>query len=134
MDISELKVEEFTSPYVISISSQDTLDTALNLMQENGIRHLPVIDNGDVLGMVSERDVLTHMGKVWDKIMHVEDIMNSDILSVNANDNLGDVAFALSSQKKGSAVVLDDEGKVYGIFTTTDALNALVEIFLPQQL
>jgi acetoin utilization protein AcuB len=101
MDISELKVEEFTSPYVISISSQDTLDTALNLMQENGIRHLPVIDNGDVLGMVSERDVLTHMGKVWDKIMHVEDIMNSDILSVNANDNLGDVAFALSSQKKG---------------------------------
>lgn len=134
MDISELKVEEFTSPYVISISSQDTLDTALNLMQENGIRHLPVINNGDVLGMISERDVLTHMGKVWDKIMHVEDIMNSDILSVNANDNLGDVAFALSSQKKGSAVVLDDEGKVYGIFTTTDALNALVEIFLPQQL
>lgn len=134
MDISELKVEEFTSPYVISISSQDTLDTALNLMQENGIRHLPVINNGDVLGMISERDVLTHMGKVWDKIMHVEDIMNSDILSVNANDNLGDVAFALSSQKKGSAVVLDDEGKVYGIFTTTDALNALVEIFLPQEL
>lgn len=134
MDITELKVEEFTSPYVISISSEDTLDTALNLMQENGIRHLPVIKDGDVLGMVSERDVLTHMGKVWDKIMHVEDIMNSDILSVNANDNLGDVAFALSSQKKGSAVVLDDEGKVYGIFTTTDALNALVEIFLPQEL
>lgn len=134
MDITELKVEEFTSPYVISISSQDTLDTALNLMQENGIRHLPVINDGDILGMISERDVLTHMGKVWDKIMHVEDIMNSDILSVNANDNLGDVAFALSSQKKGSAVVLDDEGKVYGIFTTTDALNALVEIFLPQEL
>ncbi len=134
MDITELKVEEFTSPYVISISSEDTLDTALNLMQENGIRHLPVIKDGDVLGMVSERDVLTHMGKVWDKVMHVEDIMNSDILSVNANDNLGDVAFALSSQKKGSAVVLDDEGKVYGIFTTTDALNALVEIFLPQEL
>lgn len=134
MDITELKVEEFTSPYVISISSEDTLDTALSLMQENGIRHLPVIRDGDVLGMVSERDVLTHMGKVWDKVMHVEDIMNSDILSVNANDNLGDVAFALSSQKKGSAVVLDDEGKVYGIFTTTDALNALVEIFLPQEL
>ena len=134
MDITELRVEEFTSPYVVSITPQETLDTALNLMQENGIRHLPVIRDGDVLGMISERDVLTHMGKVWDKILHVEDIMNSDILSVNSNDNLGDVAFALSSQKKGSAVVLDDEGNVYGIFTTTDALNALVEIFLPQEL
>ncbi|MFA5582586.1 MAG: CBS domain-containing protein [Bacteriovoracaceae bacterium] len=133
MDIRDLKVEEFTSPYVISISSKDLLDKALQLMQENGIRHLPVIDDKDVKGMISERDVLTHMGKVWDKVMHVEDIMNSDILSVNVNENLGDVAFQLSSQKKGSALVLDDEGMVYGIFTTTDALNALVEIFLQEK-
>jgi|SRR5690606_4123515 len=134
MDIRDLKVEEFTSPYVISISSKDLLDKALQLMQENGIRHLPVIDGEqDVKGMISERDVLTHMGKVWDKVMHIEDIMNSDILSVNVNENLGDVAFQLSSQKKGSALVLDDDGKVYGIFTTTDALNALVEIFLQEK-
>ncbi|HLW58024.1 MAG TPA: CBS domain-containing protein [Bacteriovoracaceae bacterium] len=132
MEISDIKVEEFTSPYVISISSKDQLDRALQLMQENGIRHLPVIDDGNVMGMISERDVLTHMGKVWDKVLHVEDIMNSDILSVNVNDNLGDVAFQLSSQKKGSALVLDEDGSVYGIFTTTDALNALVEIFLQQ--
>lgn len=133
MNIEDLKVEEFTSPYVISISSQDHLDTALNLMQENGIRHLPVIDDSDVLGVISERDVLTHVGKVWNKVPHVGDIMNADILSVNVHDNLGDVAFQLSSQKKGSALVLDDEGKVYGIFTTTDALNALVEIFLQEK-
>lgn len=134
MEISDIKVEEFTSPYVISISSKDQLDQALQLMQENGIRHLPVIDDGNVMGMISERDVLTHMGKVWDKVLHVEDIMNSDILSVNVNDNLGDVAFQLSSQKKGSALVLDEDGSVYGIFTTTDALNALVEIFLQQKI
>lgn len=133
MDIKDLKVEEFTSPYVISISSKGLLDTALNLMQEHGIRHLPVIDDSDVLGIISERDVLTHVGKVWNKVPHVADIMNADILAVNVNDNLGDVAFQLSSQKKGSALVLDDDGKVYGIFTTTDALNALVEIFLQEK-
>lgn len=133
MEIQDIKVEEFTSPYVISISSRDQLDRALQLMQEYGIRHLPVIDEDNVMGMISERDVLTHMGKVWDKVLHVEDIMNSDILSVNVNDNLGDVAYQLSSQKKGSALVLDEEGSVYGIFTTTDALNALVEIFLQQK-
>lgn len=132
MQINDIRVEEFTSPYVISISSKDTLDKALSLMQENGIRHLPVIDDGNVMGMISERDVLTHMGKVWDKVLHVEDIMNSDILSVNVNDNLGDVAYQLSSEKKGSALVLDNDGGVYGIFTTTDALNALVEIFLQE--
>lgn len=133
MKINEIKVEEFTSPYVISISSQETLDKALEQMQENGIRHLPVIDDKDVMGVISERDVLTHIGKVWDKVLHVSDIMSTDVLSVNINENLGDVAFQLSTQKKGSALVLDEDGSVYGIFTTTDALNALVEIFLQEK-
>jgi CBS domain-containing protein len=41
------------------------------------------------------------------------------------------VAYRLSKEKKGSAIVLDLEERLYGIFTTTDALNALVEIVLP---
>jgi acetoin utilization protein AcuB len=52
-------------------------------------------------------------------------------LSVYGSENLGEVALQLSSQKVGSALVLDESGEIYGIFTTTDALNALVEILYP---
>lgn len=131
MKIEEIKVEEYTSPAVVTIASTEDLDRALELFQEHGIRHLPVTVNGEIGGIISERDVLTHIGKDWSKMVKVEDIMSTSVLTVHKNDSLGHVAYQLSSQKVGSALVLDDEGELYGIFTTTDALNALVEIFYP---
>lgn len=132
MNLKEIKVEEFTTPSVYLLGPEASLDDALELMQEHGIRHLPVLDQGEVVGIVSERDILTHIGKQWDKMIKIEDIMSTSVLTVHASDNLGDVAYALSSNKKGSAIVLDENDELYGIFTTTDALNALVEIFCPE--
>ncbi|MCE3014031.1 MAG: CBS domain-containing protein, partial [Proteobacteria bacterium] len=56
------------------------------------------------------------------------DIMSTDPLVVRANDPLSEVAYLLSSSKVGSAIVMDENDEIFGIFTTTDALNALVEI------
>ena len=127
-----IPVEEFTSPCLVTVGPEATIDTALELMQENSIRHLPVVKGDNTLGIVSERDLLLHLGKNWAEMIKVGDVMSTSILSVYGNDNLGDVAFQLSSQKVGSALVLDSEGKLFGIFTTTDALNALVEILFPE--
>lgn len=131
MNLPDIKVEEYTSPFVVTIDSTDNLDRAMELMQEHGIRHLPVTidDDGAIGGIISERDVLTHIGKDWTQMVKVEDVMSSSLLTVSKNENLGNVAFQLSSKKFGSALVLDDDESLYGIFTTTDALNALVEIF-----
>jgi acetoin utilization protein AcuB len=131
MEISEITVEEYTSQAPITIEAGADLDRAIELMQEHGIRHLPVISKEQILGIVSERDVLTHVGKDWGRLLKVGDIMSTSVLSVYVNDGLGDVAYQLSAEKKGSAIVLDTDGSLYGIFTTTDALNALVEIFYP---
>lgn len=124
-----ITVKEFTSPILITIGRSATLDEILENMQENGIRHLPVKEANKIVGIISERDLLSNLGKNWDRMMRAEDIMTTNLLSVYLNDGLGEVAFKLSSQKVGSAIVLDLEDNVYGIFTTTDALNALVEIF-----
>ena len=130
MNLNDLTVQEFTTPTPITILPEESLDKGLELMQEYGIRHLPVIEDGQVIGVVSERDLLTNTGKNWSKMMNIRDVMNPSILSAYENDSLGEVAFELSSQKKGSAIILDNQGELAGIFTTTDALNALVEIFL----
>ncbi|MCM2350046.1 MAG: CBS domain-containing protein [Bacteriovoracaceae bacterium] len=127
-----VSVEEYTSPILVTIDPSATLDEALDMMQENGIRHLPVVREEKVLGIVSERDLLLHVGKNWTPMMKVGDVMSTNLLSVHLNDTLGDVAYQLSSQKVGSAIVLDDDESLYGIFTTTDALNALVEIMNQQ--
>ena len=131
MNITDIKVEEYTSPSVITIDGEENLDRAMELMQEHGIRHLPVTVAGAIAGIISERDVVTHIGKDWTRMLKIEDVMSTSLVSVYKNDSLGDVAFQLSSKKIGSALVLDDDESLYGIFTTTDALNALVEIFYP---
>jgi acetoin utilization protein AcuB len=125
----EIKIEEFTSPILITVEASASLDEIMVLMQEHKIRHLPVTDNKRIVGIVSERDLLTHIGKSWGHMVTAQDIMSSDILSVYLNEGLGEVAFKLSTHKIGSALVLNEKDEVYGIFTTTDALNALVEAF-----
>ena len=123
-----ISVDEYTSPTLVTIDPSESLDRAVELMQENGIRHLPVVEHQKVLGVVSERDLLLHVGKDWTTMMTVGDIMSVDVLSVHMHDNLGEVAYQLVNEKVGSAIVLDDDESLYGIFTTTDALNALVEV------
>lgn len=129
MDVS---VEEFTSLSPITVDLNVGLNEALKMMQENDIRHLPVLEDRNVVGIVSERDLLANFGKPWSEQLRVKDVMSTSILSVYVNDSLGEVAYRLSNEKKGSAIVLGMDDSLYGIFTTTDALNALVEMVSPQ--
>ncbi len=133
MNEMNLTVDEYTSisPQTINLNAE--LKDAHLLMKEKGIRHLPVMDGKDVVGIVSERDILANYGKPWSEFMRVKSVMSTSILFAHANDQLGEVAYRLSCEKKGSAIILDDQEKLYGIFTTTDALNALVELLLPQK-
>ena len=128
----EVSVDEYTSSSPITIDLNANLEDAHKLMTKNGIRHLPVMDEGKVVGIVSERDLMANYGKAWSDLMRVRNIMSASILVARQNDDLGEVAFRLSKEKKGSAIILDDNDELYGIFTTTDALNALVELLLPE--
>ncbi len=123
----KMTVEEFTSINLITIGLNDPLSDALKVMSNNGIRHLLVMEENDLIGVVSERDILANYEKSWSSILRVKNVMKTDILYAYTKDNLSDVAYRLSVNKKGSAVILDSDGSLYGIFTTTDALNALVE-------
>lgn len=127
-----ITVEEYTSLNPVTIDLNAELSEALELMQKNQIRHLPVTDDTKIVGIISERDLFANFGKNWSESLKVKSIMSASILTVRVNDNLGDVAYKLSKSKKGSALVIGHDEKLYGMFTTTDALNALVELLIPE--
>lgn len=129
----DVTVEEYTSSSPITIGQNSDLAEAHKLMKDNGIRHLPVLEDSKVVGVLSERDLLANYGKPWAAQLRVKNIMNTSILTAYVNDGLGEVAYRLSKEKKGSAIILEMDDSFYGIFTTTDALNALVELMLPDQ-
>lgn len=128
----DITVEEFTSLSPITADLNSGLREALALMDFHGIRHLPVMEDQKVVGIISERDLLANFEKPWSNELRVKDVMNTSILTAYTSEGLGDVAYRLSKEKKGSAIVLDENDDLYGIFTTTDALNALVEFLNPK--
>ncbi len=116
-----------TNPY--SITPEQTLKAASHLMQEHHIRHLPVIHNGDVTGMVTDRDIKFALGLVDvnpDKIK-VKDIAKDEVYVVSPESKLDEVVAYMASRKLGSAIVMDN-AKLVGIFTAVDAMNALAEL------
>lgn len=123
-------VGEFTTPNPITATEQMSMDELRSLMDAHGVRHLPVVREGTVTGIVSDRDVRVVAGLALEQQRQVRaaDIMVADPVTVRASMPLDDVAFIMSDRRIGSVIVNGVEGTLLGIFTVTDALNALIEI------
>ncbi len=132
MDLTRLTIEEFTSPMPVTTHPRMSVEEAFGLMQRAKVRHLPVIRADEVVGVVSDRDLRPFLNRNWSICICVEDVMQKSVLSVPETMSMGDAAFLMAKNKVGSLLVLDDNGDLSGIFTTTDALNALVEMTLPE--
>ncbi len=127
---TNVPVDEFTTPDPITADEDMAIDDLRRLMEEHGIRHLPVVRGDTVVGVISDRDVRLVSGlTVAEKLqVRAADIMAADPLTVRASTSLDEVAYVMSEKKVGSVLVEDQDGRFIGIFTATDALNALVEI------
>lgn len=130
MQPTSVPVDEFTTPDPITANEDMTIDDLRHLMEEHGIRHLPVVRGDTVVGVISERDVRLVSGLAVAEKLQVRagDIMAAAPLTVRATTPLDEVAYAMSDKKVGSVIVEDEDGRFLGIFTATDALNALIEI------
>jgi acetoin utilization protein AcuB len=119
-------VREYMSPSPVTVNGNRSLTAAEALMREHGIRHLPVLDGGQVVGLLSERDVLLveSMPGVNPTVVRVEEAMVQDVFQASPDDSVADVVQTMIDRKLGSAVVVD-EGRAVGVFTTIDALRAL---------
>lgn len=125
--LQQIRVDEFTSTDPVIVTPGTPLVQLLQLLKDNGFRHLPVVQEGRVVGIVSDRDLL--LSRFADTaVVCAEDIMSREPYCVCQSDSLESVVFELSKRKFGSAIVLDVTGKLFGIFTVTDALNALIEV------
>ena len=125
----KLPVEEFTTPDPITVTEDIALDELIMLMENAGVRHLPVVGQGQVVGIISDRD-MRHFSGLSDAEKYqvcASDIMSPNPIIVSSKAPLVEVAFLISEKKVGSVIVVEGD-QLLRIFTATDALNALVEI------
>lgn len=129
MSRSRHPISHYMSASVHSIGRDQPLEVAHEQMQKHGIRHLPVLEGGKIVGLVSQRDLyLTEALEPIDlSKVRVEEAMTQEPFLVTRNASLESVAATMAERKLGCAIVTEDD-KVVGLFTTVDALRALSTI------
>ncbi len=120
------KVREKMTPAPRTIGVDLSISTAKELMRRDSIRHLPVLEAGRLVGILSDRDVRSADSFRGPGELLVGEAMTPDPYVITEDTPLDDVLFTMAKHKYGCALVQNPDSKiVVGIFTDTDALFML---------
>ncbi|TQK62271.1 acetoin utilization protein AcuB [Brevibacillus sp. AG162] len=131
-----MRIEEIMRKKIVTIQPSTTIGEALLLLRANRIRHLPVIENDSLVGIVSDRDLrdalpsrlLTHDDD--DTVLHkpVANIMNQQVITAHPLDFIEDAALQLYEHKIGSLPIVEGN-RLVGLITESDLFSSLIELF-----
>ena len=126
----------YMTPFPYSIDVDAPLAEAHAFLRERHIRHLPVTERGELMGVLTYRDIKLalgpDLGSPPERELSVADVYQSDCYVVDAGEPAEAVAAAMAERHLGSALVTR-AGKLVGIFTTTDACRALARVLHEQR-
>ena len=123
-------VSKYMSPGPHTIGREQSLAAAKQLMHKSHVRHLPVLHGGQLVGVISERELDVIGALPGSKQLSVEDAMVPDVYVTSADTELATVVSDMARLKVGSAIVVEG-GDVVGVFTAVDGLRALAELLRP---
>jgi CBS domain-containing protein len=136
--LAQLKVNDLMTRDVVSVTPEAKLPEAKSVMKEFGIRHLPVVSHGKLVGIISSGDIreaapsdatslsVWELNYLWESIP-VQDVMTAKVVTVEAEEPLLD-ALRLMVARKFSSVPVVREGILVGILTETDIFNKLIAL------
>ena len=124
-----LSIRKYMTKAPHTIGQEQTLSVAHEVMREHSVRHLPVLEGGKLVGVLSQRDLhlIETLRDVDPAKTTVDEAMTGDVYVTGPDASIDEVATQMAEHKYGSAIVVE-RGKVVGVFTTIDALSALTEI------
>lgn len=118
------QIYRYMTPSPQTIQRDATLAIAREAMSRYGIRHLPVLDGHDLVGILSDRElaVAEKLGDVF--ALAVGEVMTTDPFVTLPETPVVEVAGQMAAHRYGAAIVVD-RGNVVGVFTAIDALRAV---------
>ena len=122
------QIREFMTPMPHTIGADQPLRMVQEQMRALGVRHLPVKKGGQLIGIISDRNVKEALATPQGPKLAAEDVMIDDPYHVSPEAPLDQVAAAMAEEKYGCALVQEEGAKLVGIFTTVDACRALRQI------
>lgn len=122
-------VQKYMTNMPHTIGAEQSLAKAEKLMSELRVRHLPVLQGGRLVGILSDRDIrlVESFKDVDPETVTVEEAFTPEPFIVSPMSPLSDVCAEMSAHKYSCVLVCDNK-KLVGIFTWVDALNAFNEL------
>jgi len=129
MSKAEPIIQKYMTYQPNAIESSESLEEASKMMSELQIRHLPVMEQNKVVGVISDRDiksVLSIAGVFSEKTL-IKDICHENPYQVSPDTPLHEVVDEMAEKHYGCALVIQNENLV-GVFTTVDVCKTLSEL------
>jgi acetoin utilization protein AcuB len=121
-----------------TVAPGDSLAHAMRLTREHRIRHLPVVENGELVGILSDRDIRLAMPSPLtvedaDRAAFLErtkisEVMTRDVITAGPLDSVEDAAQQMCRRRIGALPVVDAHGRLLGLVSETDILHAFAEV------
>lgn len=121
-------IHKFMTAMPHTTERQISIKKALELMRRYAIRHLPVLEGSELVGVITDRDVKLAASFKGADEMTVDDVMTPDPFAVIPEAPLDQVVQEMAERKYGCAIVRQNNGKVVGLFTATDALRVFSDV------
>jgi CBS domain-containing protein len=128
------RVGDIMQRKVVQISADERLSTVEDIMTLGGVRHMPVVRAGVLVGVVSERDLLraslsslsdfaSDHRRAFLQGVEISRVMSSPPVTVGAEVPVEQAARILADRKIGCLPVIDRDGRLVGLVTETDVLR-----------
>ena len=132
-------VRDVMTRNLITVDPETSFTDALKIMRENKIRRLPVLENGKLVGIVTEKDILYASPSkattldVWElhyllSKLKIREIMTRDVVTIQEDTPVEEAAKIMVDNKIGALPVMKGD-ELVGIITETDIFKVFLEMF-----
>lgn len=123
-----MKVGDWMVRDVVSVTQDHTIQDCVDLMKKHSIRHLPVLENNRLVGLVTEGDLRQVFLASLIEELSIKDVMINDPITVTPDTEIEDAAKVIFYNKIGGLPVVDEQERLKGIITVADILAAFIEL------
>ncbi len=137
--LAAMEVNEIMQTDVAVLTPQASLRDVAELMRERDIRHVPILESGKIVGIVSDRDLRLYVADLFQsqgeteieaarRALTIRNIMQTKPLQVDPSADIGEVVDLLLEYRIGAVLVSDNQGVLRGIVSYEDLLRAYREL------
>jgi len=125
-----IKVADFMTRELVTVKETDDLALAESILRLGGIRHLPVVRERKLVGLVTQRDLLRSgaSGRPTARAVHARDIMTRTPTTVGPDSSLAHAAHVMLKHKYGCLPVCEEDGTLVGIITESDFVRFAADV------